>query len=220
MTEDSIHLCEACPCIKQESYNFVANIERDGFQVEKLWVQKNTWLIEYCSIYTPCLVMARTHVAEEHVTSTVTCRNRRDASGVLCGSAMRLYDSNDQVQFSWVQRSEVGWLVSSRRTAAVRSLWAAAAVSSWGPGIVQEPGVRGMTTAESCYQAMTGEGIADLKDLVHAVVNWAVWISDSTIVACSYHQKVFNKSNQSKPRLWPLIRVKILWSVDVHTYSK
>jgi hypothetical protein len=43
-----------------------------------------------------------THTAEEHVMYAVTSRNnRRDiASGVLCGSTLRLYDSTNQVQSS------------------------------------------------------------------------------------------------------------------------
>jgi hypothetical protein len=46
--------------------------------------------------------MARTYATEEHVMSAVTSRNNiRDvASGVLCRSTPRLYDSNDQVQLA------------------------------------------------------------------------------------------------------------------------
>jgi hypothetical protein len=48
--------------------------------------------------------MARTHAAEGHVMYAVTsCNSRRDAaSGVLCESAQRIYDSTDTVQFSSV----------------------------------------------------------------------------------------------------------------------
>jgi hypothetical protein len=44
--------------------------------------------------------MARTHATEEHVTSAVTLRSNREdvASGVLCGSSPRLYDSTNRVQ--------------------------------------------------------------------------------------------------------------------------
>jgi hypothetical protein len=45
------------------------------------------------------------------------------------------------------------------------------------------------------HQATTGEDTADWEDLVHAVVNCSVWISDSAIVTCSYDLKLFNKSD-------------------------
>jgi hypothetical protein len=49
--------------------------------------------------------MARTHAAQEHVTSVVTSRSRRGV--VLCGFAPRLYDLTDQVQLS--ECSAVGY---------------------------------------------------------------------------------------------------------------
>jgi hypothetical protein len=45
------------------------------------------------------------------------------------------------------------------------------------------------------HQAMTGEDTADWEDLVHAVVNCRVWISDSTIVTYVYDPYVFNTSS-------------------------
>jgi hypothetical protein len=44
--------------------------------------------------------MDHTHAAEEHVTLALHDNRRDVASGVLCGSAPRLYDLTDQVRFS------------------------------------------------------------------------------------------------------------------------
>jgi hypothetical protein len=51
----------------------------------------------------------RCYVAPEAYACTVTSHNNRrgDASGVLCGFALRLYDSKDQVQCSAVEGSVV-----------------------------------------------------------------------------------------------------------------
>jgi hypothetical protein len=80
-------------------------------------VQRNFWDTEILQLYCDteaanwnsaarrdgcCWVMARTYTAEKYVTYAVTLHNIRGgvARGVLCGSASRLYDSTDRVQFS------------------------------------------------------------------------------------------------------------------------
>jgi hypothetical protein len=55
---------------------------------------------------------------------------------------------------------------------------------SWGTGIVWELTVRGTFAVQSLSQAMIGEDPADWEDLVRAVVNCSVCISDSATVTC------------------------------------
>jgi hypothetical protein len=50
----------------------------------------------------------------------------------------------------------------------------------------REHGSWGMYGFESRYQITTDEDTSDWEDLVRAVVNWSVWISDSGIVTSSY----------------------------------
>jgi hypothetical protein len=49
-----------------------------------------------------------------------------------------------------------------------------------------EPGSWGIHGVESRYQAKTGEDTAEWEDLVRAVVNFSVWITDSAIINNSY----------------------------------
>jgi hypothetical protein len=140
--------------------------------------------------------MARTHAAGERIMYAVTSRNNRRgvASGVLCGSAPRLYDSTDRVHFSeWVSEWVSHWAVSEWVSSVQLSTeewselvdeWVRGLLryspcellllesGTWGTGIIREPRVR-RTSAVGCrYQATIGEDTADWEGLVRIVVNY------------------------------------------------
>jgi hypothetical protein len=144
--------------------------------------------------------MARTHAAEEHITFAVTSRNNRRgvASGVLCGSAPRLFDSTYRVMFSYdlclpraVEYSRVNWVGEVSQS--VRELLQLGRcelllleAGSWGTGIVREPRVRGKFAVGSRYQATTGKESRLSRFSACCSELQCVRISDSVMVICSY----------------------------------
>jgi hypothetical protein len=58
-----------------------------------------------------------------------------------------------------------------------------------------EHGSWGSYDVESRNQATTGEDTADWENLVRAVLNCSVWISDRAVINCSYEFQESNKTN-------------------------
>jgi hypothetical protein len=87
------------------------------------------------------------------------------------------FSSVSECSSSWVEWSEVSWLVSDQL---VRGLLQFSTCQLLlldacrrGTGIIREPRLRGSSAVESRYQTTTGEDTADWRDLVRAV-----WIVD------------------------------------------
>jgi hypothetical protein len=77
------------------------------------------------------------------------------------------------MQCSQLSRVEWSELVSELSTGLLRCnpcVPLLLGASSWGTGIVREPGVRGTSAVGSRYKTTTGEDIADWEDFVRAPV--------------------------------------------------